>query len=153
AWPLALARLVVLLAVVPLTYVASRIAAAARAPTISLLAFATLSMLAAIATGAISASFHADVATTATWYGAAIWLAMLVDAKHPTRLVVAAFAIVAVVGAAIIDVNVNDVARERVRTRWVDAAAKLDELRVLGYRAEADHEVAALQARVPRNAT
>jgi hypothetical protein len=140
AWPLALGRLVVLLAVVPLTWVASRIAAAGQAPAITVLAFATLGMV---------------VATTATWYGAAICLVMLanVDVAQPARVAVAALGVVVVVGAAIVDVNFQDAARDRIRSRWVDATAMLDELRILGYRVEADHEVAALQRRIPRRAT
>ncbi len=152
--PVALGRLVVLLAVVPLTWVASRIAATARAPAITVLAFATLSMAAAIATGATTAPFHSSVATTATWFGAAICIAMLasIDAPQPARVAIAAIALVAVVGAAVVNVNLTDWTRERVRSRWVNAADALDELRVLAYRTEADDEIAALQAHVPRRA-
>jgi hypothetical protein len=147
-WPLAVGRLLALAAVVPLTAVVHRIA---RVPALTVLAFATLSMIAAIASGATSPSFHADIATTATLLGAAICLVMAVD-REPVRVALAAIGIVFVVGTTIVDANIPDLTRERIRTRWVDAAGMLDELRMIGYRVEADHEIAALQARVPSHA-
>ena len=122
---------------------------------LGVLAFALLSFTLAISAGAISPSFVAASALTAMWYGAGLAVASCIeDPLRPDGLRATTVAVVLclLVVGTILDRNLDDGERAQTIARLADPAAALRDLAALGLPTQAQDEVAALQARVPRGA-
>lgn len=107
--------------------------------------FGALTLTLASVSHATSLSFQSPITLAAVWFAAGLCLAL--RERWSIALVVAL-----IVGFVSIEMNVIDRKRDRVRARFAEPAARLDELKHLGLPVEAHEEIRVLQEHAPRGA-